>query len=97
VICALIPALWTVRHQPYTASFWAFSFPLAAWVSLSLSLLQSLGFESSSTRGDQSLVGGLLVALGVSLTMAVFVLMGYLSTKTIGQALRFLSRPRHQV
>ena len=97
VICVLIPALWTVRHQPYTASFWAFSFPLGAWVSLSLSLLQSLGFESSSTRGHQSLVGGLLVALGVSLTMAVFVLMGYLSTKTIGQALRFLSRPRHQV
>ena len=88
VACALIPVLWPVRHKPYTASFWAFSFPLAAWVSLSLNLLLSMGLDSTPEEGPQT-----WVVLGVALTMAVVVLIGYLSAKTIGQAIGFLRTP----
>lgn len=90
VLGALIPVLWPMRHQPYAASFWAFSFPLAAWVSLSLTLLSSLTLSSSPTGADQAFARDALDLVGVALTTAMVILLCYLSAKAWGQARRFL-------
>jgi tellurite resistance protein len=91
VLGALIPVLWPIRHQPYAVSFWAFSFPLAAWVSLSLTLLGSLTLSSDPSGADQALLRDALDAVGIALTVSMVVLMCYLSAKACGQARRFLS------
>ena len=38
VLLGLMPVVWRVLHQPFSNTFWALSFPWAAWCSLSISL-----------------------------------------------------------
>ena len=86
VIAGLVPVFRTMMGQPYSASLWALSFPLAAWVSLGLSLVDSLQPQG----GEADALDKVLSAIGLGLTLLVASLLLCLSLKTLGAAQRYL-------
>ena len=86
VIAGLVPVLRGLMGKPYSASLWALSFPLAAWVSLGLSLFNGLRLEGV----EPDSVGEFLSAIGLGMTATVAFLLLWLSAKTLGAGLRYL-------
>ena len=93
VIARLVPVFRELLGRPYSASLWALSFPLAAWVSLGLSLADSLRSEA----GAPDFLSKSLSAFELGMTAVVASLLLWLSAKTFGAGRRYLRASFDQI
>ncbi len=96
VLIKLLPILNEARQMPFSNGFWAFSFPLAAWCSLSISMAthaMALWGGNGGWGSTQPLASLALYVVHVGLgllTMGVTLLLGWLSVQSLKRGLTAL-------